>query len=428
MSRPADPVETYDRAIARIARFNPGLNAVLEVREARTEAEASARRVKAGEPRSPIDGLPVAVKANIALSGLAWHAGIAAYRDRIAQRDAACVARLKAAGAVVFATLNMEEGALGAVTDNPHFGRCLNPWGENLTPGGSSGGSGAAVAAGLVPASLGTDTMGSVRIPAAYCGVAGHKPSRGAVPLEGVIALSRTLDHVGPLARKAKEAADVFAVLSETPPARAPGLSGLLIGRWRVEDHVAVDGEILAAFEAALKAMEKRGARIVDISLARYGFGQSRRAGLLIAEREGAAIHAEALEADPEGFSEDFRKMLAWGARQSPDRYEAALLVLKAAAADAGAAFEACDLLAAPTACETAFPFGSEVPAGQADITAFADLAGIPATSVPSALSSAGLPMAIQFMAPAGEDARALGAAMAYEDLRGEFPAPDGFE
>nr|WP_277419646.1 amidase family protein [Marinicauda algicola] len=97
-------------------------------------------------------------------------------------------------------------------------------------------------------------------------------------------------------------------------------------------------------------------------------------------------------------------------------------------AADAGAAFEACDLLAAPTACETAFPFGSEVPAGQADITAFADLAGIPATSVPSALSSAGLPMAIQFMAPAGEDARALGAAMAYEDLRGEFPAPDGFE
>ena len=105
MSRPADPVEAYDRAIARIARFNPGLNAVLEMREARAEAEASARRVKAGEPRSPVDGLPVAVKANIALSGLAWHAGIAAYRDRIAQRDAACVARLKAAGAVVFGEL-----------------------------------------------------------------------------------------------------------------------------------------------------------------------------------------------------------------------------------------------------------------------------------------------------------------------------------
>ncbi len=139
MSRPADPVETYDRAIARIARFNPGLNAVLEVREARTEAEASARRVKAGEPRSPIDGLPVAVKANIALSGLAWHAGIAAYRDRIAQRDAACVARLKAAGAVVFATLNMEEGALGAVTDNPISGAASIPGVRTSPPGAPRG-------------------------------------------------------------------------------------------------------------------------------------------------------------------------------------------------------------------------------------------------------------------------------------------------
>lgn len=421
-----DPETGLAEALERIARLNPALNAVLDTADVSEQAAASAARWRAGAPLSRLDGMPVAVKANIALEGLPWHAGIGAYRDRIAARDSEAVRRLKAAGALVFATLNMEEGALGAVTDNPHFGRCFNPWGRGLTPGGSSGGSGAAVAAGMVTLALGTDTMGSVRIPAAYCGVAGHKPSRGAVPDDGVVPLSTTLDHVGPLARSA----DLCRIAFETLSGRSCAIRDagpLTIGRWRVEKHVAVDSGVMAAFEDALDRMAKiHGARIVDIELPGYDFGASRRAGLLIAEREGAAIHADALANEPDGFSPDFRKMLAWGARQSEERAAGAFALLDTCRAAARTAFETVEIIAAPTAAETAFRFGEPVPAGQADITAFADLAGIPATSVPSGLAN-GLPVAVQFMAADGRDDLALHAAALFEAARGPFPVPPGY-
>ena len=223
------PLQVFDAYTHRIARLNPTLNAVLDTRfeAARSEAADSADRWARGEPLSEIDGAVVLVKANIAVEGLPWHAGIKAYERRIAREDAACVAALKAGGAIIVGTVNMEEGALGAVTDNPWFGRTLNPWGaegEAITPGGSSGGSGAAVAAGLCVMALGTDTMGSVRIPAAYCGVSGLKPSRGAIPTDGVIALSTTLDHVGPITRSARDLAAFTRGLvrrGATPCARA---------------------------------------------------------------------------------------------------------------------------------------------------------------------------------------------------------------
>lgn len=421
-----DPKAALAEARDRIARLNPALNAVLDTADVSADAEASATRVRDGQPLSPLDGMPVAVKANIALAGLPWHAGIGAYRDRVAAHDAESVRRLKVAGALVFATLNLEEGALGAVTDNPHFGRCFNPWGKGLTPGGSSGGSGAAVAAGLVPLALGTDTMGSVRIPAAYCGVVGHKPSRGAVPDEGVVPLSTTLDHVGPLARSVGICRAAFEILSGSR-CRSASERPLTIGRWRVEDRIPVDTGVMAAFEAALEVMASaHGAHIVDIELPGYHFGASRRAGLLIAECEGAAVHAEALARNPEGFSPNFRKMLAWGERQSEEKTREAFAVLDACRAAARTAFERVDIIAAPTAAETAFRFEDPVPAGQADITAFADLAGIPATSVPSGLAN-GLPAAIQFMAAEGRDDLALDTAARYETARGPFPNPPGY-
>ena len=149
----------------------------------------------------PRDGLAWAAKSNIAVQGLPVTAGCEAYRSRISEADAEVIKRIRASGGTLLGTVNMHEGALGATTDNETYGRTKNPWNTDYTPGGSSGGSGAAVAAGLCDVALGTDTMGSVRIPAAYCGVQGHKPTYGLVPETGVVPLSTTLDHVGPLAR-----------------------------------------------------------------------------------------------------------------------------------------------------------------------------------------------------------------------------------
>ncbi len=426
------PLEVFDAYARRIASLNPVLNAVLDTRftAAREEAASSADRWARGAPLSEIDGAVVLVKANIAVEGLPWHAGIKAYERRIAREDAVCVARLKAAGAVIAGTVNMEEAALGAVTDNPWFGRTLNPWGDEddaITPGGSSGGSGSAVAAGLCIMALGTDTMGSVRIPAAYCGVAGHKPSRHLIDTGGVVALSSTLDHVGPLARSARDLSAFTAALSGQPQRPQRGLTGLTIGRWRFEDALDCDPEVMAAFETALARLDAAGARIVDVRPEHYAYGQSRRAGLLVSEIEALHIHGPQLQKNPEGFSEGLRNLLGWGAQQSAEKIEAAYALVRAAETDAEIWFGDCDLVAAPTALEPAFPFAEPAPAGQADLTAFADMAGIPATAVPMGLTKAGLPVSIQFLAPHGRDGLSLRAATQFEMMAGGPLIPPGY-
>lgn len=421
-----DPVERLSNYLERIERDNPKLNAYLDLRldAARCEAEASARRFHQGEPLSAIDGQVIAVKANIGVQGLPCHGGIAAYRDQIASNDAAVITRLKAAGVIILGLVNMEEGALGAVTDNPHFGKTFNPWGDNLTPGGSSGGSGAAVAAGLCDGALGSDTMGSTRVPASYCGVYGHKPSRERVPFDGVIALSTTLDHIGPIAHDAAMLAHMDGVLSGTPVATPLTLEGLTIGRWRFESHVQIDPDVMALFEAMLARLKDAGAQIVDITLPQYEFGRSRRDGLIISEVEGFKIHQAMLAKHPDGFSKPFRALLEYGAKVSADRLKRAYAVLDTSAEDAAFAFGQCDILTAPTTLETAFEFGQPVPAGQADLTAFADFAGIAATAMPSGLTVSGLPASIQFMAPKGQDARSLGLVRALEALIGPPALP----
>lgn len=424
------PLEALDAYARRIAKLNPRLNAVLDTRlqDARAEAADSADRWARGAPLSEIDGAVVLVKANIAVRGLPWHAGIKAYERRIADEDAACVARLKQAGAIVAGTVNMEEGALGAVTDNPWFGRTLNPWGgegEEITPGGSSGGSGAAVAAGLCVMALGTDTMGSVRIPAAYCGVAGHKPGRGLISTEGVIALSHTLDHVGPLTRSARDLSAFTAALSGQAQRPQKGLTGLTIGRWRFEDRLDAHPDVESAFRAALERLDNAGATIVDVAPSAYQYGRSRRRGLLVSELEGHQTHAEMLKADPKGFSDHFRRLLSWGAGQPGDKAKAAYDDIAAVEADAKAWFSKCDLVVAPTALEPAFAFGEDTPAGQADLTAFADMAGCAATAVPMGRASNGRPLSIQFMAARGNDQQAMKAAAQFEILTGgPFIAP----
>jgi aspartyl-tRNA(Asn)/glutamyl-tRNA(Gln) amidotransferase subunit A len=358
-----------------------------------------------------LGGIPVAVKDNIAVAGVATTDGTAAFADRIAARDATVVARLKAAGAAVIGTLNMHEGALGATTDNPFWGRCMNPLKAGFTPGGSSGGSGAVVAAGIVPLALGTDTMGSVRIPAAYCGVWGMKPTRGLVPVTGLSHLSWSLDTIGPLAdgpemlmralrvMAGPDGEDVFAVPpplgwddDDTP------VAGIVLG---LPDWGALspcEGAVVEGFGAFVDRVRGLGVAVRPVEVPHWVPSVMRRAGLLVAEAECAGMVGAAMAARPEGFSDAFRAAIAFGARAAGEKVAAAYRVLAEAGAGARAGLRGVDALLMPTAPQRAFAHGGPVPAGQADYTALANAGGLPALAFPVRAADGGLPLSAQLV------------------------------
>ncbi len=378
-------IERFEHYTARIERFNGDLNAFLDLRPetARMEAVASDIRRREGKLLSPIDGWCIGIKANIAVRGLPHHAGIAAYRNDIADEDAETVRRLKQAGAVILGTLNMHEGALGATTDNAAFGRTHNPWKEGYTPGGSSGGSGAAVAAGLCDAALGSDTMGSVRIPSAYCGCQGFKPSLGKVSNAGVLALSDTLDTIGPHAMSASALAEISCVLTGHVLEAEPATFGdLRFAVWDGTGGTELGTDVEEGFRAAIEGLERTGATHTGkVSPEGYLYGKSRRAGLVVSEVEGARIHAARMETDPSGFSAGFLKLLRYGQKVTEADMAAALEQIASIRDGAARAFAGCEIILAPVAPQTAFSFDADVPANQADFTAWANFAGLPAAA-----------------------------------------------
>lgn len=421
---PVDAVEAY---AARIGRYNAKLNAFLSLRidAALEEARVSTARWRKEKPLSPLDGIPYGVKANIAVNGLPWHAGISAYGEQIADDDAACIKNLSQGGAIPLGILSMHEGALGATTDNAHFGKCFNPWSKGLTPGGSSGGSGATVAAGLCAFSLGTDTMGSVRIPSAYCGVAGHKPTYGLIPGGGLIDLSPTLDHIGPHARSVEDILQVMPVLADRPVSSAQ--DGIRIGVAQWSENVDVTSEVAEAFEEARKIVERMG-ETVPADLSGFDFGAFRRKGLLVSEVEGYAVHEERLAQKPDGFSKEFRGLLEWGARQPQEKVDAAYEGVHEAGGQLANMFDALsvDVIMTPTAPQGPFDFAEPVPANQADFTAMANFAGLPSTALPATTEGAP-PASVQFIARKGKDDVALATAQRFEAARGAAPLPPGY-
>lgn len=409
LARTLTPTEFLDFCIVQIERLNPKLNAVLEIytETARAAAVASTERYAKGEARSKIDGIPMGVKANIAVRGYVCHAGIKAYAGNIAKYDADIVHQLRRAGAIIIGALNMEEGALGAQTDNPWFGKCYNPNGEGYTSGGSSGGSAAAVAAGMMPASLGTDTMGSVRIPSSYCGIVGFKPASSTYPTRGVIPLSTTLDTVGTHTKTVTDAVMIYGAVTGFKgkiDARAPRS----LSPFDISSSDATD-DVTACFRAALDAIN------VPLSsdvLAHYDYSRQRRAGLIISEYEGAKFHAAMDYNNSDGFSDHFKSMLAFGEAQSPEKINDALSKLAHAAILADGFFDNAAGLIAPTAPQSAFKFGEAVPVTQADFTAFANFADLPAISLPAGRGTNTMPIGIQLMSKSGRDRALLGMAL----------------
>ncbi len=338
-------------------------------------------------------GLAIGVKANIMVKGLPWTGGCELFRDRIAQRDAEVVSKLRAAGAAIIGSTNMEEAALGAKTDNPFFGATQNPHRLGYTPGGSSGGSGAAVAAGLCDAALGTDTMGSARIPAAYCGVYGFKPGHAAVSQDGLEMTEPSLDTIGPLARDMDVLERVSRVISDF----GGGIAGGPVAVVKALGEVECDPAVLNAFEAAKSALGK----YVEIELP-YPPSRIRFAGFIRASRFLAAHLADA---EPVKISPTLAKLLTYGPKRIvSDLVEDAQVIAETKAA-LKAALETYGAILMPTAPQAAFPHSNAAPANQADFTCLANIAGLPAIAIPAGWSNDGLPVGVQLMGKAGDEA-----------------------
>ncbi len=396
-STPVDAIETCLAVIRNLDAELGVCNDLVTTKELLRQATEAGRRWRADAPRSALDGIPFGVKANIAIKGLPWHGGIDAYRDRIAARDAAVVSVMKAAGMIPVATLNMHEAALGATSDNPTFKRTRNPRDRSTIPGGSSGGSAAAVAAGMLPVTLGTDDLGSVRLPAALCGVVGFKPSYGLIPVAGVMPLSPRFDHVGIHAGSVADIAAVMALFGVTPVK-----SNRPWRRWLTGAPLADDVSALLAEALARVGVDG------ELDWSAVDFSRVRRAGLLLCERDAAETHRHMLRVNASGFSREFHTGIEWAGNQDEEAISEAESICDTTSrtlrSEVGQA-----LLVGPTTPCLAPAFGEEPPVIMADLTVPAAIAGVPAISLPVWSSAFHLPAGLQLIG--ADDASLLHAA-----------------
>ena len=417
----ADPVAACEHYLARIAQHNPALNAYLWVDAPRSLAMArdSQQRWAQGRPLSPWDGLPIAIKDNVDVQGWPCSAGTQADRERRPHADAAVVQHLRSLGLVVLGKLNMHEGALGATNANPTYGDCQNPWRAGFTPGGSSGGSAAAVRAQLCAAAIGTDTMGSVRVPASYCGVTAYKPSAGRVSNQGVVPLCHMLDTVGWLTASVVDAQALAASLwpsaqdspivleASTSMATVTATASastrpLRVGRLVQADQVALDPVVAQAYAQLCEQLTQAGVQWVDVDVPLWQPTALRQAGLLLSERDGASYWTDRLGTDLPGLSDGFARMLRYPERAGAAKLAQAQALLDTVRADAARVFGEVDLLLMPTTPQTAFHHNDPVPVNQADFTALANVWGAPALAFP--LRTGDLPASAQWLAAPGQD------------------------
>ena len=361
-------------------------------------------------------GLTVGVKANIAVAGMPWTAGCEVYRGRVAPKDAAVVAKLRAAGAAIIGMLNMEEAALGAKTDNPWFGKTQNPHKTGYTPGGSSGGSGSAVAAGLCDIALGTDTMGSVRIPAAYCGVYGFKPAQTSVSQEGLELAEEWLDCIGPLARSLDLLESAARVMTDFGDGDAA--SGPLVTL--AETGVDCELEVIEKFRDVIRLA---GSEIAVAQLA-HPLSRIRFAGFI---KTSKAMAAHFADAGQDKLSANLQKLLTYGPKRSDADWaeDQAILAETAQAVQDIVAKHAAIIL--PTAPQGAFSHSEDAPANQADYTCLANIANLPAISLPMGVDDAGMPLGLQIVGRTGHEADLFQLAREFDAKLQAYRRPDHF-
>ena len=320
---PGPIAQSVAQALERIAELNPTLNAFITVFEA--DAMETARglddELREGRSRGPLHGRTISIKDLIDITGFPTTAASRVRAGHIARTDAAIVSKLREAGAVIIGKTNLHEFALGTTSDESAFGPVHNPHDVTRSPGGSSGGSAAAVAAGMGWASIGSDTGGSIRIPASACGVVGLKPTFAEISTVGVVPLSVSLDHLGPIAQNVSDVWTIYAALTGTamPPASSRSMTNLRLGKLGGYFLEKLDVDVRARFEAALERLTDAGASIVDIDLGRLPDIPLTYVNVVLPE--GYAYHAEALDNAPEEFGRSIRSRLEMGGQISRDDY-----------------------------------------------------------------------------------------------------------
>ncbi|MBI3951644.1 MAG: amidase [Acidobacteria bacterium] len=434
------PIMVVEAYLERIDAMDRQINAYITVMRDQALADACRyeQEILAGEYRGPLHGVPIALKDLYDIGGVPTTAASKIYADRVADEDAPSVARLRKAGAIILGKTNLHEFAYGATTEHSYFGPTRNPWDLERIPGGSSGGSGAAVAAGLCAVATGSDTGGSIRIPAALCGIVGIKPTYGRISCRGLVPLSWTMDHPGPLTRSVYDAAVMLEAMAGYDP-RDPasvdrpvpnfttslrdGVHGLRVGidpKWAL---YRIDSEVRTAFEAALVVLKDMGAEVVELSLSQIP--EATEAALTILASEAAAIHEEFLHSRPQDYNANVHIRLEQGFLIRGVDYARARRVGQCLQRDLEEVFEMVNLIATPTCSVTAPKFGQQtvlLDGGETPVTAaltrftrIFNLTGMPTITVPCGLSLQGLPIGLQLAGAVWNEEMVLRAAYTYE-------------
>jgi aspartyl-tRNA(Asn)/glutamyl-tRNA(Gln) amidotransferase subunit A len=420
------PVEVTASTLERVRLINPRLSAYYAIFEAQAmkDATEAERQMVKGDYRGPLHGVPIGIK-DVVASGPTT-GGSDLRREYIADHDAAVVRRLKSSGAIIVGKLATSEFGLGGPSLEGPFLPPRNPWSTGLTPGGSSSGPGVAVAAGMAYGAVGTDTGGSIRMPASLCGVVGLKPSYGSVSRQGVFPLSWSLDHVGPLTRTVADASVMLAACSGRPSfddgVSPSDVAGMRVGIPWSYFQDRCDPEILASFEAAAAQMQSLGAIVTGVEIG-VSLTAATAAFYLITLPEAAAYHLEDLRTKPDLFGREFRLLLKAGALLSATTYLQAQRARREVARRLDACFRSVDVLMLPTvgyAAERIPDHPRPVDAvlkvpPSALFTSLFNLSGGPAISLPCGFGSHQLPIGLQFAGPPLGDHNVLRAARAYE-------------
>jgi len=347
-------------------------------------------------------------------------------RHHMPTADAPVAAALKRAGAVILGKHSLHEAAMGPSATNPHYGSTHNPHRRDHSAGGSSTGAGAALAAGLCAGALGTDTLGSVRIPAAYSGIAALSPTPGRILAEGVLPLAWSLDVVGPMTRQARDLPLLFAALAATEP--APDPRGATLGVLSPLDEAQVQPDVMAVFEAALDRLRAAGFHLVRVTLAGDGLQAGFDAGLLISRAEAFAVHQADFTTRADGFSAPMRANLQRAAAMRATGLVQAMRTRARVAAAVRHLLAGCAALVMPTTPVPTYRLDGPVPPNQPLFTALANVAGCPAVSVPMGFTPDRLPLGLQFLGEPGSDESLMALASVYEDAAQWDMVPPGFE
>ena len=434
------PVELVTAHLDRIDQTDERLNSFITLLadEANAAAAQAESEIQGGDYRGPLHGIPIGLKDLYYTKGIRTTVGSKIMHDFIPDNDAAVTERFRDAGAILMGKLQMHEFALGATSENPHDGPARNPWDTARITGGSSGGSGSAVASGQCMAALGSDTGGSIRIPASACGIVGHKPTFGRVSRRGVFPLANSLDTVGPMTRTVRDAAIVMNAIAgyderDQSSTNMPdedftrllgqGVAGLRIGLPQDYFYDMIDDEVAAAVQDAAGVLEGLGANVEECSIPALNDSISISGTILLTE--AAEIHLDNLRERPDDFGSDVRGRLEEGAMTPAVSYIAAQRARAEFNRKIAEAMRTYDILLAPTTALGAPKLGDrvvDVGDGQEAklaimprLTRPHNICGIPTVSIPCGFTSDGLPIGMQLAARSFEDAVALQVAYAYE-------------